>query len=111
MRYPPPTEHGKSMYRRMGCRCDICRAANTASKKKYTKLKPPKVYLDGAAFVAIIERAGMTREFDYRQIERWLANGVSVYTADFWCTKLGYHPTEVFGSEFYRGCFDEEYAA
>jgi hypothetical protein len=111
MRYPPPTEHGTSMYRRMGCRCDICKAANAAKKKKYTKLAPPQVLLDGALFVAIIERAGRLREFDYRQIDRWRDNGVNVYTADFWCTKLGYHPTEVFGSDFYRGCFDEEYAA
>ena len=111
MRYPLPTEHGVSMYRRMKCRCEVCKAANAEKKKKYKKLAPPKVLLDGAPFVAIIERAGMIREFDHRQIDRWLANGVNVYTADFWCTKLGYHPTEVFGSEFYRGCFDEEYAA
>ena len=111
MRYPPPAEHGKAMYRRMGCRCDICKAANAASKKKYTKLAPKQVLLDGVPLIAIIERAGRLREFDYRQIDRWRDNGVNVYVADFWCMKLGYHPTEVFGSDFYRGCFDEEYAA
>jgi hypothetical protein len=99
------------MYRRMGCRCDICKAANAAKKKQYTKLKPPKVILDGEPLIAIIERAGRLRDFDHRQIDRWRDTGVNVYTADFWCTKLGYHPTEVFGSDFYRGCFDEEYAA
>ena len=111
MKHPPPAEHGRAMYRRMGCRCDICKAANAAKKKQYTKLKPPKVILDGEPLIEIIVKAGRLRDFDHRQIDRWRDTGVNVYTADFWCTKLGYHPTEVFGSDFYRGCFDEDYAA
>jgi hypothetical protein len=99
------------MYRRMGCRCDVCKAANAVKKKKYKKLAPPKVMLDGAALIEIIERAGRLREFDNKQLDRWKTVGVNVYTADIMCLRLGYHPTEVFGSDFYRGCFDEEYAA
>jgi hypothetical protein len=32
---PPPTTHGNYGYSTHGCRCDVCRAANTASKRLY----------------------------------------------------------------------------
>jgi hypothetical protein len=43
-----------------------------------------------------------------KHISRWESLGITVYEADKWCTKLGYHPFEVFGASYFQGLEEEE---
>lgn len=38
---------------------------------------------------------------------RWKNNGMDVWVADRWACKLGYHPIEIWGQDFYVGCHGE----
>lgn len=111
MKRPLPTEHGLSMYRRAGCKCDVCRAANAVTRMKYKKPARPKLMLPCEPLVNLLTRLERLDEVDHRALKRWEVEGVWVFIADVWCTRLGYHPAEVFGNAFYAGCFDEEFAA
>lgn len=105
------------MYRYGRCRCALCQQANRDRRAKYDP-KPgdqpkhkfsvfyasSKVRLDPAPLIAYVQR---TQEIDtnWRQrISRWERKGIDVYQADFWCVRLGLHPTALYGDAFYEGC-------
>lgn len=104
------TEHGVSMYRYRNCRCQVCKDAMNVQRKLYRKLKR-RFYISADPLIAKLERIGKLSEVESGIVKSWRLKGISVYSADYWCLKYGYHPAEIFGQEFYTGCFDEEFAA
>jgi len=79
-------------------------------RKLYRKLKR-RFYISADPLIAKLERIGKLSEVESGIVKSWRLKGISVYSADYWCLKYGYHPAEIFGQEFYTGCFDEEFAA
>lgn len=102
-------DHGISMYRQRKCRCDICKAAASAERLKYRpKKNNTPIRLDGAVFVARLIRDERHTAINTNLISKWRSNGIDLYAADKWCIKLGYHPIEIWGQDFYQQCEEEE---
>jgi hypothetical protein len=107
-----PTEHGIDMYRKMKCRCDVCRNAARDMRAKYRPLSDSKkIRLDPQPLIDKLIATNQLYEVHQSKWQGWLEKGIDIYWADFWCIKFGYHPVEIFGNAFYQGCFDEERAA
>ena len=103
------TEHGASMYRRRGCRCDVCCAGMSSTRKKYRPLAMSSdVRLDAKPLIEFLTKAEQLQYLDNHTLTRWGQDGLSVYTADKWCLRFGLHPAEIFGYKFYEGCFESE---
>lgn len=103
------TEHGLSMYRYRQCRCDICRAAMTAQRRQFRKLSDNKpIRLDGEVFVDRLIKDNRQAGINTNVISKWRRFGIDIYNADEWCVKLGYHPTEIWGNDFYQQCNEDE---
>jgi hypothetical protein len=61
-----------------------------------------ELWLDPTPLInALIER-NMLREVRNETLKRWRRQGIDVYWADKWAVKIGLHPIELFGMEFYR---------
>lgn len=106
------TEHGISMYRMRGCRCEVCRAAGAEERKRYRKYTDAvNVRLDATPFINRLTVDGRLDEVQAVQIRRWTTKGIDLYWADHWCIRLGYHPVEIFGHLFHQQCFDCEMEA
>lgn len=102
------TEHGISMYRQRHCRCDICKAAATAERLKYRpKKNPVSIRLDGTRFVERLLRDNRHGAINTNLISKWQRFGIDLYAADRWCVRLGYHPIEIWGNDFYRNTEEE----
>ena len=85
------TKHGISRYRDYNCRCEICRRAISEYKLKQriAKLIPVQ---------PMIDKFGESFCRQYKgSIDKWIAKGINVYTADKICCSKGFHPVEVFG--------------
>lgn len=106
------TEHGISMYRYRHCRCDICKQAASAQRKQYRPVKPKQdnknIRLDGVVFVARLMRDERHGAINTNLISKWTRKGIDIYAADRWCIRMGYHPSEIWGQDFYQDCTEEE---
>ena len=100
-------KHGRSAYMKYKCRCTICVTEAQAYRKKYRETNiNAGLRLDATPLLArldIDERVGAVKSSIK---SRWRAEGIEIYAADTWATKLGYHPIEIWGQSFYVGCFD-----
>ena len=97
-------EHGMTMYRYRNCRCNICYTAAQEARRKYRKPKPPRIRLDYQPLVARLTEQQITQFVGWRTIREWESkNGIDLYAADRWCIKLGFHPTQIWGTDFYQG--------
>lgn len=102
------TEHGPGMYRQRGCRCEVCCSAMVELRLKYRKNNDNyKIPLDATPLLEWLERNGQLSILETNTIHNWRTRGIGVYAADAFCTRLGVHPAQVFGSKFYEGCFSE----
>lgn len=106
------TEHGISMYRYRQCRCDICKQAASAQRKAF-RPKPKNhdsknIRLDGERLVARLMKDERHTAIGSHLISKWTNQGIDIYNADAWCMKLGYHPIEIWGQDFYQDCTEEE---
>lgn len=93
--------HGRSTYLKYKCRCDICvedARVYRANRKK------PVLILDGELLIERLTRDGRISSVDTSARHKWKTRGMEVHNADRWAVKLGYHPYEIWGNEFYRGC-------
>jgi hypothetical protein len=101
----PPTRsfaHGLNAYRVYKCRCEICITANTESKRKYRPLSDAvKVRLDAQPLISRLTRDGRLAAVENSKISSWRKDGIGIYSADKWCIRLGYHPIEIWGQDFY----------
>ena len=99
--------HNRNTYLKYGCRCDVCRADN-ARYRRQRKLDlggDRSIRLDATPLLEQIDKDGMGAHITWIMRQRWITKGISVYKADEICIKLGYHPTMVFGQDFYQECF------
>lgn len=91
-----------------GCRCDICREAKSISRLA-GRPRPSKLKLPIQPFVDALERAGQSHMLDKHRVYQWRnAGGINVYWADVWAVRFGFHPAEIWGMDFYEGCFDAD---
>lgn len=75
----------------------------------HVRTLPPKPLLDRAGTTAgeIAETAGVSR----RTVERWKAGaGIRIAAVEQCCDRLGMHPAEVYGLDYYRATGDLEAA-
>jgi len=94
--------HGISGYKRRGCRCGVCCAANDAYNQSRRKYKWPAPVLDGGPLVDFVLRVDDRLHSSMLDtLERWRVSGVDVYTIDRQCVSRGVHPVEVYGSEWW----------
>jgi hypothetical protein len=100
-------EHGLGMYRYRKCRCEICKSAAAADRVKYRKYAN-RLYLPAAPLIERLVWAGQLDQVPSDVVKSWRMKGVYVYSADYWCLKFGFHPAEIYGYHFYKGCFDGE---
>jgi len=102
--------HGRSSYLKYGCRCDVCSTDAREYKAEYKKRMNPEVTfrLDCQPLLEQLGRDGMLDRVPRGTKLAWIKNGMTVYKADSWCIKFGYHPALVFGQDFYAECFDDE---
>jgi hypothetical protein len=101
------TEHGVSMYRYRKCRCQVCKDAMTVQRKLYRKYKR-RFYISADPLIAKLQQIEKLSDIDSATIKSWRLKGINIYSADYWCLKYGYHPAQIFGQSFYKGCFDGE---
>lgn len=100
-------KHNRNTYLKYGCRCGHCVADNARYKRerKIANGGDKPIRLDATILLNRLERDGMLSHIPHKMRYRWLKNGVSVYRVDEVCVKLGYHPINIYGQDFYQDCF------
>jgi hypothetical protein len=98
-----PINHGRSSYLKHKCRCEICVEDARRYRAEYT---PPGIRLKSEPFVQRLILDGRLSAITSSQLGKWKRIGLDVYNADRWAVKLGYHPYEIWGDDFYQGCED-----
>ena len=93
--------HGRSTYLKHKCRCEICVEDARLYRATYRK---SVVRLDANHLVLRLQLDGRTGAVANSLLSKWRKSGMDVYNADRWAVKLGYHPFEIWGSDFYEGC-------
>ena len=99
------TEHGASMYRQRGCRCETCCEGRRIQRSKYETRKrhdEVQLRLDPTPLIDLLKSNDDLWKVASRAVQNWRTNGIDIYWADHWCIKLGYHPAQVFGQAFYQ---------
>lgn len=103
--------HGVSGYRTWGCRCEVCVEAMRADRRKYRKKSDScRIRFSPEPLIERLERDERMTAVSSSVIHRWRRDGLDVYGVDRWCIKLGYHPTEIYGQDFYAGIDLDEVA-
>lgn len=97
--------HGRSCYMKYKCRCEICVESARDYRANYM---PPGIRLKSEPFVKRLTLDGRLSAITPSQIGKWRRIGLDIYSADKWAVKLGYHPYEIWGDDFYQGCEDNE---
>ena len=101
--------HGRNGYTKHKCRCDICVTANKVYRREYKLANggDMNIRLDATPLIARLIRDGQMAHVTRGMYRSWIKNGISVYNADKFCIKVGYHPYMIFGADFYEGCSSE----
>ena len=103
------TEHGMSMYRQRGCRCNTCKQAAAAQRAQFRpRTTNKKIKLDAEPLLQRLTADDRLAWVNTGQRDKWRKAGIDIYNADEWCVRLGYHPIEIWGQDFYQQCSDEE---
>lgn len=107
-----PRKHGRSTYLKYKCRCDIC---VTDAREYRRRFRVENIHaglrVDAEPLLYRLERDGREAAIESKTRSRWRAEGIELYNADKWAIRLGYHPIEIWGQDFYRNCFDRETVA
>lgn len=103
-------KHGRNAYVKYKCRCEICRQETLDYKRQYRvrKGKVPR-RLDAEPLIARLERDERLAALDSTTISKWRHGGIDVFAADRWSIRLGYHPLEIWGQDFYVGVAEMDY--
>lgn len=103
-------KHGRNAYVKYKCRCEIC-CQETLEYKRGYRARKGKVSrrLDSAPFIARLERDERLAAVDPTFVSKWRRNGIDVWAADRWSIRLGYHPLEIWGQDFYVGVAEMDY--
>jgi hypothetical protein len=101
-------KHGANGYSSHHCRCPICREGRRLERQKYRPLSDSvKIRLDPVPLINRLTRDERLEAVENSTISRWRKDGIGVYSADKWCIRLGYHPVEIWGQDFYLGATEE----
>ena len=102
------------MYSKHGCRCEVCCLSNDEfnrqrreKRRAVVRTHTFKMRLDGSVLVDRLSQDGRLEGLNPNSIRRWMREGIELYNADEWCVRLGYHPVEIWGQDFYVGCHSE----
>lgn len=95
--------HNRNTYVKHKCRCDVCRQANSDYKKSRRPVATYHLRLDSAPLISRLEKDNRLVAVSNKCLNRWVREGIELYNADRTCIKLGYHPTEIWGNQFYEG--------
>lgn len=105
-------KHGRSSYLKYHCRCDICVTNAKEYRLRYRREKiNAGLRVDATPLLRRLDLDGRTGAVDASIKSRWRDEGIELYSADKWAVRLGYHPIEIWGQDFYRNCFDRESVA
>lgn len=92
----------------MCCRSnDEFNAKRREQRKVVSRSRTFRMRLDGMVFVDRLSRDGRLDGLSPNSVRRWMRDGMDLYNADEWCVRLGYHPVEIWGQDFYVGCHSE----
>ena len=106
--------HGMRGYKVHKCRCETCVGGFMAYKARQS-LKNRKAaikhhIIDGKPLAELFKSLhGRLDTSQRRLVKRWTTVGISVYEADKYAVRFGYHPYEIFGESYFEG-LDEEIA-
>lgn len=103
-------KHGLNAYKRHKCRCEVCLDAHRESRiRERLKMRRTVIthrLIDATPLIALYKERDPDRIDKLKK--RWEESGISIYEADEFCMRLGFHPIEVFGSAYFEGLCDEE---
>jgi hypothetical protein len=101
-------------YRR-GCRCEKCQVARRAYKAKYKKVRSQGVLLSTEQISKFIgdmrdDVAGELLKVDSATVRKWRLHPKKInrFTADEYAIRLGVHPSQIWGQEWYRVPFNND---
>ena len=81
----------------------------TAQRRQFRKLTDnKKIRLDGELLVSRLIKDERHANINTNLISKWRRFGIDIYNADEWCVRLGYHPTEIWGNDFYQQCHEDD---
>ena len=93
------TEHGMGMYRYRRCRCEVCCEAMYHFRKKYRKTSDNyNKMIDATPLLNWLRENGQITQIDGSTARKWAERGLSVYSIDKVCIRLGVHPVEIYGN-------------
>lgn len=105
-------KHGRSTYLKYKCRCDICCQDAREYRKRFRESNiNAGLRVDATPLLDKLLRDERYEAVPAKTKSRWRAEGIELYNADKWAIRLGYHPIEIWGQDFYRSCFDKETVA
>lgn len=93
--------HGRSTYLKYKCRCEVCVKANSVYRKN---IRQSVLRLDADRFIDRLTKDGRITSIHTGVISKWRQYGLDIFQADRWAVKYGYHPYEIWGNDFYKGC-------
>lgn len=96
-------KHGRSTYLKYKCRCDICCTEARAYRKRFREANiNAGLRVDATPLLDRLLQDERHGAVPARTKSRWRAEGIELYNADTWAIRLGYHPIEIWGQDFYR---------
>ena len=60
------------------------------------------ILLDASPLIDLLAERNLLQMVQHRTLKRWRTVGIDIYWADKWSVRLGYHPIELFGMDFYQ---------
>ena len=97
-------KHNRNSFLKHYCRCDISREDSRRYKREYNiRHGRTRRVLDGNVLVDRLIRDGRQNAVPSDKLHKWRTRGIEVFSADRWAIRLGYHPLEIWGQEFYVG--------
>jgi hypothetical protein len=96
--------HGRTAFVKHKCRCEICGEASRSYKRAYSLRKGKTIRrLDSAPFIERLQKDGRLAAVQSTDLWKWRTSGIDLWAADRWAIRLGYHPLEIWGQDFYVG--------
>lgn len=98
-----PITHGTlTGYTNCGCRCEACAAAGKKWREKRKSRQAPRLPIQ-----PILDKLDdSNRRQMMKSLGRYIDTGIPLFSADYWCCKLGLHPWLVYGDLFFQDIWE-----
>lgn len=60
------------------------------------------IRLDAEPLINKLRKDGRQGAVSAARMRDWRRDGIDLFIADKWCVRLGYHPYEIWGQDFYQ---------